>query len=150
MVGYRVEAMKVKYQDNLKYKILNRISNLRGNVVLRSDLSDLGGYRSISYALKSLVTEEKLARISFGVYAKTFESEYTGKYILQGGFNAAAINALDRLGIKWDLTRAQKAYNEGKTTQVPVKPSIRLRSRCRRVFALGKSKLVYEEGIYAK
>jgi|SRR3990170_3007347 len=142
--------MKVKYQDSLKYKILKRISDLSGNVVLRSDLSDLGGYRPISYALKSLVTEGKLVRISFGIYAKTFKSEYTGKYILQGGFNAATIDALNRLGIKWDLTRMQKAYNEGKTTQVPAKPSVRLRSRCRRIFVLDKSKLVYEEGIYAR
>jgi hypothetical protein len=142
--------MKVKYQDSLKYKLICRIDEIPGNVILRSDFIDLGGYRQIGCALKSLIDDGVIAKIAFGVYVKTFKSEYTGNYILKGGFADVAIEALNRLGVKWTLTRAQKDYNEGKTTQVPVRPNIRLKSRCRRVFRYGNAILGYEDGAYAR
>jgi len=57
---------------------------------------------------------------------------------------------LNRLSVEWDLTAAQKNYNEGKTTQIPVHPSVRLKSRCRREFSFGNLSLRYENNIYAR
>jgi len=62
--------MKTKYENSLKYKILQRIENIPGNVVLPSDFEGLGSYRQISRVLNDFIKEGKLARISFGVYAK--------------------------------------------------------------------------------
>jgi hypothetical protein len=142
--------MKTKYENSLKYKISQQIDGMSGNVILRSDLKNLGSYRQISRILALFVKEKKLAKISFGIYAKTFKSEYTGNYILQGGFMEVALVALNRLSVKYGQTQAQKAYNEGKTTQIPVKPIIRLKSRCRRLFSYKNTILRYEDGIYAK
>ena len=142
--------MKVTYEKSLKYKSLLRINSISGNVVLRSDVGDLGDYRQVSRALKALVAEGTLAKISFGIYAKTRLSKYTGRVMLNTAFDAAATEALDRLNIKWALTTAQEAYNEGTTTQIPVRPSVRLKSRCRRTFSYNNSSLRYENNTYAR
>jgi hypothetical protein len=46
-----------------------------------------------------------------------------------GGFLAAARQALDKLGVEWEQTEFQRAYNEGRSTQVPVNPAVRVRGR---------------------
>jgi hypothetical protein len=142
--------MKTTYKNSLKYKILNRIKDISGNVVLRSDFRNFGSYRQISRILDTLIEEKKLVRISFGVYAKAETSKYIEEPILKTSFDAVTKEALNRMNIKWDLTTAQKAYNEGKTTQIPVYPGVRLRSRCRRDFSFGNSLLRYENNTYAR
>jgi hypothetical protein len=142
--------MKTTYKNSLKYKVLKRIENIPGNIVLHSDFRDLGSYRQISRILTALIEERKLVRISFGIYAKAEISEYIEGPILKTSFDAVTKEALNRMNIKWDLTTAQKAYNEGKTTQIPVRPGVRLRSRCRRDFSFGNLSLKYENNTYAR
>ena len=142
--------MKTKYENSLKCRILQRIKKITCNVVLHSDFENLGSYRQISRVLSILLKEGRLAKISFGVYAKAELSEYIGETILKSSFGAVAKEALDRLNVEWDLTTAQKFYNEGKTTQIPVRPSVRLKSRCRRAFSFGNLSLRYENNIYAR
>lgn len=142
--------MKTTHENSLKYKILKRIENISGNVVLHSDFKNLGSYRQISRILNVLIEERRLARISFGIYAKAESSAYIEEPILKTSFDAVAKEALNRMNIKWDLTAAQKAYNDGKTTQIPVRPGVRLRSRCRRDFSFGNSSLRHENDIYTR
>ena len=47
----------------------------------------------------------------------------------QDGFIGAARQALDKLGVKWEPTEFQRAYNEGRSTQVPVNPAVRVKGR---------------------
>ncbi len=47
----------------------------------------------------------------------------------RGGFIDAARQALDKLGVPWEPTEFQRAYNEGRSTQVPVNPAVRVKSR---------------------
>ena len=117
---------------------------------MRSDFRNLGGYRQISHTLNTLIEERNLVGISFGIYAKAEISKYIEEPILKTSFDAVTQEALNRMNIKWDLTTAQKAYNEGKTTQIPVYPGVRLRSRCRRDFSFGNLSLRYENNTYAK
>ena len=42
-------------------------------------------------------------------------------------FIGAARQALDKLGVPWEPTDAQIAYNAGRSTQVPINPAVRLR-----------------------
>lgn len=88
--------------------------------------------------------------MGYGIYAKAEISKYTNTPVIKISFTDACTQILDRLGIRWDLTKAQKAYNSGLTTQVPVQPSIRLKSRFRRTLSNDKLLLRYEDGIYAK
>jgi hypothetical protein len=39
----------------------------------------------------------------------------------------AARQALDKLGVEWEPTEFQRAYNEGRSTQVPVSPAVRVK-----------------------
>jgi hypothetical protein len=47
----------------------------------------------------------------------------------QGGFIGVARQALDKLGVRWAPTEFERAYNEGRSTQVPVNPAVRVRGR---------------------
>jgi hypothetical protein len=38
------------------------------------------------------------------------------------GFVGVVRQALDKLGIEWEPTEAERAYNKGRSTQVPVNP----------------------------
>lgn len=142
--------MKVKYQNSLEYKLLQRIQSIPGNIILRQDIKDLADRRQLSRALDRLITKGKLAKISFGIFAKTKKSEYTGKILLAAPFSSIVKEALNRLEIKWDLTSAQRAYNEGLSTQIPVKPGVKLKSRCRRKFTFDKNIFYFEDNCYAR
>ena len=45
------------------------------------------------------------------------------------GLSGAARQALDKLGVKWEPTESERAYNEGRSTQVPVNPVLRVKGR---------------------
>jgi len=142
--------MRVEYQDSIEYKALRRLKRMRGNVVLRQDFEDLGSYRQISRVFKVLMDENKLVKIGAGVYAKAYLSEMLNIPIIQGGFGQACKEALTRKGIKWELGTAAKEYNAGLTTQVPVRTTVRLKSRYRGTLSYGGRKLVMEKKINAR
>ena len=60
------------------------------------------------------------------------------------GFLGAARQALTKLGVSWEPTEAERAYNEGRSTQVPVNPVVRVRGRFSRRLRDGKLELVLE------
>lgn len=142
--------MRVKYSESIEYKALNRLKKIRGNVVLRKDFSDLGSYRQISRALNKLIAEKKLVKIGTGIYAKAYLSKYTDTPLIKNGTDSALRTALKRLGIDYEPSSAEKAYNEGKTTQVPARNIVRLKSRCRRRIGYKNSELIFEKNINAK
>jgi len=142
--------MKVKTENSLKHKLHERIDHIAGNVILREDIQDLSDKRQMSRALSELIKSGHLAKIAFGIYAKAEKSLYTDKVILVVPFSIVVKEALNRKGIKWEPTLAQKAYNTQSTTQVPVRPGVRLRDRMRRKFAFGRQVFYFEDEIYAK
>ena len=142
--------MRVQYQDSIEYKAIQRLKKIRGTVVLRQDFEDLGSYRQISRVFKVLIDNNKLVKIGAGVYAKAYLSEMLNIPIIQGGFGQACKEALTRKGIKWELGTAAKEYNAGLTTQVPVRTTVRLKSRYRGTLSYGGRKLVMEKKINAR
>jgi hypothetical protein len=44
------------------------------------------------------------------------------------GFGLVARQVLDKLKVSWEPTTAERDYNEGRSTQVPMTPRVRLRS----------------------
>jgi len=142
--------MRVKYQDSIEYRALNRLKTIRGNVVLRKDFNGLGSYRQISRVLNELIAEKKLVKIGAGIYAKAYSSKYTDIPLIKNGTDFVLREALKRLGIAYELCSAEKDYNEGKTTQVPVRNIVKLKSRCRRRIGYRNSELIFEKNINAK
>ena len=142
--------MTVKYKDSIEYKALQRIKKIRSNVVLRQDLMDLGSYRQVSRVFKKMMDDNKLVKIGAGIYAKAYLSEMLNVPIIQGGFDQACKEALTKKGIQWELSTAAQEYNAGRTTQVPVRTSVRLKSRYRGTLSFGKRKLIAEKQINAR
>lgn len=142
--------MRVKYLESIEYKVLVRLKSIPGSVVLRKDLDDLGSYRQISRVLNELIAEKKLVKIGVGIYAKAYLSKFSDTPLIKNGADAALRVALKRLGVAFEPGSAEKNYNEGKTTQVPVGNIVRLKSRCRRRIGYKNSELIFEKNINAK
>lgn len=141
--------MRVKYSESIEFKAITRINKMRSNIILRKDLDNLGSYRQISRALNSLILKKKLVKIGSGLYAKTEISEYSKIPLLKNG-DITLREALTRLNIKFDAGTAEKEYNAGKSTQVPIKNIVKLKSRCRRKIGYKNNKLYYENNTNAK
>jgi hypothetical protein len=60
----------------------------------------------------------ELVKIGYGIYAKSYISEYMNKPVIKGGFDQACKEALTRLEIKWEPGSAEKAYNAGQSTKL--------------------------------
>jgi hypothetical protein len=43
------------------------------------------------------------------------------------GFGPVSRQVLDKLKVRWEPTTAERDYNEGRSTQVPMTPRVRLR-----------------------
>ena len=142
--------MRVKYIESIEYKAFNRLKSIRSSVVLRRDFNDLGSYRQVSRALNKLITKKKLVKIGAGIYAKTYLSKYSDIPLVKNGIDSTLREALKRLGIVYEPGSAEKEYNEGKTTQVPVRNIVRLKNRCRRRIGYRNSELIFENNTNAK
>ena len=115
-------------------------------VFLTREFAHLGGEDQVLRALRGLVREGRLVRLGYGVYGRAVKSRLSGKPMLysRDGFVGAAREALDKLGVEWEPTEAERAYNEGRSTQVPVNPVVRVKGRFRRQLRYGNAELVLE------
>lgn len=134
-------------QKTLRERIEARIARKRGDdVFLTREFRDLGGEDQVVRALRGLVSEKRLVRLGYGVYGRAVISRLSGEPILYSpnGFLGAARQALNKLGVAWEPTDAEKAYNEGRSTQVPVNPVVRVKGRFSRRLSDGNRELVLE------
>ena len=131
----------------LREKIEARIARKTSeDVFLTREFTDLGGEDQVLRALRGLMREGHLVRLGYGVYGRAFKSRLSGKPVLQSsnGFISAARQALDKLGVEWEPTESERAYNEGRSTQIPVNPVVRVKGRFSRQLRYGNSELVLE------
>jgi len=118
--------------ENLETRMLKRIYRKRGDVFVRPDFKDLGGYDQVGRVLRELVHKGRLLRIGQGLYTRAEPSPFEGKPAPVKDLRAVAAEALNRLGIKTAPTQLEKAYKAGETTQVPAGRVIAVRKRVRR------------------
>ena len=118
--------------ETLETRLLNRIDRKRGDVFLRADFEDLGGYDQVGRTLRKIVREGRLVRVGQGLYARAVAAPSDGRPIPTKGFRAMATEALSRLGVETAPTRLEQAYNAGRTTQVPAGRVVGVRKRVRR------------------
>jgi hypothetical protein len=131
----------------LREKIEARIARKTGDdVFLTREFGRLGGEDQVVRALRGLVRDGRLVHLGYGVYGRVIPSRLSGRPMLYSanGFIGAARQALDKLGVQWEPTESEQAYNEGRSTQVPVNPVVRVKGRFRRRLRYGKSELVLE------
>jgi hypothetical protein len=115
----------------LRERVGERIARRRDDVFLTHEFRDLGGEDQVLRALRDLVRGGQLVRLGYGVYGRAEISRLSGEPLLaaRGGFVGLARQALDKLGVQWEPTEFQRAYNEGRSAQVPVNPAVRVKGR---------------------
>jgi hypothetical protein len=139
--------MAMRQQRTLRERIEQRIARKRrDDVFLPREFRDLGGEDQVLRVLRGLVREKRLVRLGYGVYGRAVISRLDGEPLLYSpnGFLGTARQALTKLGVSWEPTEAERAYNEGRSTQVPVNPVVRVKGRFSRRLTDGKQELVLE------
>ena len=108
------------------------------------EFRDLGGEDQVLRVLRMLVREKRLVRLGYGVYGRAVVSRLSGAPILysQNGFLGAARQALTKLGVTWEASEAERDYNEGRSTQIPLNPVVRVKGRFSRRLRDGNQELV--------
>lgn len=131
---------------SLKSQVIRRVARSKRDVFLTKDFLDLSGMDQVIRALSRTVKEGKLVRIGKGIYAKARPSRISGRPVLANaaGFQAVAQEALTRLGVKWQPSDAQLAYQQGLSTQIPVNTVVKVRGRFSRKLQFGKNELRLE------
>jgi Family of unknown function (DUF6088) len=126
----------MSYFDSMRQttetQLSKRIDRKRGDVFLRADFADLGGYDQVGRALHQLVRHGRLLRIGSGLYVRARPSTLDGTPTPAKGLHALADEALRRLGVRTAPTRLEDTYSAGKTTQVPSVRHVGAAKRVRR------------------
>jgi hypothetical protein len=117
-----------KKTERLEDRIAKRIARRRGDVFLRTDFREMGNYNQVGRALRSLVREGRLVKIGQGLYARARKSALDGKPVPENGLQTLT-EALRRLGVKVEPSRAMRAYNSGRSEQVPTGRVVAIRDK---------------------
>lgn len=137
------QMLFVMKPETLQTKLQKRIARKQGDVFLRADFEDLGGYDQIGRVLRDLVRKGQLIKLGYGVYARAIKSPLSGKPMPPKGL-ATVAEAVERLGVKTAPTRLERDYNAGKTTQVPTGRVIGIQGRLRRKLGYNGIALSFE------
>jgi hypothetical protein len=129
--------------ESLEERLAKRIARKRGDVFLRADFGDMGGYDQVGRALRSLVRKGQLLKLGYGIYTRAAKSPFTDLPVPPKGLQTLT-EALHRLGIETAPTRLQQAYSDGRTTQVPTGRVVAVRGRVRRKIGYGGFQLGFE------
>lgn len=135
---YRIARSKTaKPTVTIADAIDRRLDRSKRNVFLRSDFAKLGSYDAVGRALRRKAEEGELVQIGYGLYAKAARSPFTGKPVPVVGIRKLATEALARLGKKVETSDLEKAYNLGRSTQVPTGRSLTVKDRVTRRIGYG-------------
>ena len=129
--------------ETLETRLLNRIERKRGDVFLRADFEDLGGYDQVGRALRTLTRKQQLVKVGQGLYARARTSSVNGEAVPVKGL-VTLNEALQRVGVETVPTRLERAYDAGETTQVPTGRVVGVTRRVRRKVGYGDFTLSFE------
>jgi hypothetical protein len=104
--------------DSLEIRLMKRIRRKRGDVFLRADFADLGGYDQVGRVLLRLVRAGQLIKIGQGLYARAIRTQFSKQPVPAKGLDTLR-EGLERVGVEVVPTRLEQDYSAGRTTQVP-------------------------------
>jgi len=117
----------------------------RGEIIMRSDFTLMGSQSQISRLLADFVSEGRLVRLGYGIFAKARISSISGKAVPREPLEVLAQEAFRRLMIEAKPGKAQKEYASGQSTQVPVQAVFDTgQRRISRKLTVGNRKVRYE------
>ncbi len=107
-------------------RLKTRIKRSKASVFLRSDFKDIAGYDQVGRALRELVREGLLIKIGYGLYSKGRVNRITGNMMPAhpSGPDGVVIEALDKLGVKYNFDDLSQSNFSGNSTQIPAKINI--------------------------
>ena len=123
----------------LRERIESRIARKRGeDVFLKREFRDLGvRIRFCAHYALSSVKNALFASATESIGRAVVSFLYS-----QNGFLGAARQALTKLGVTWEPSEAERDYNEGRSTQIPLNPVVRVKGRFSRRLRDGNQELV--------
>ncbi len=129
--------------ESLETRVMKRIARKRGDVFLRADFRDLGGYDQVGRVLRGLVRKGRLLKVGYGIYTRAVKSPFNDELIPPKGLTTLK-EAIQRLGVEIAQTRLQQEYNAGRTTQVPTGRVVAVRGRISRKIGYNGVSLSFE------
>lgn len=124
--------MKRNRLKRLEDRMAYRVERKKGSVYLREDFSDLADYDQIGRGLRRLVARGTLVKIGYGLYARAKLSPLSGNTVPEKSLPSLAAEALKRLKVKVGASQEARAYNEGRSTQVPTGRVLAVKGRISR------------------
>jgi len=100
-------------------RIARSVAKKADTVFLRADFERFGSAAQVGRALDSLLSRGALVRLGVGVYAKAKPSVISGKPIPTKPLEVLAPQVLEKMGVNVQPSRLIRAYNEGRSTQIP-------------------------------
>lgn len=119
-------------KNTLEGKITYRVKRSKTPVFVRDDFKDIGGYDQVGRVLRGLVKDGALINIGYGTYARSKRSSVSGAIVPEKPLPELAKELLNKLGVKVTSTSAERAYNSGRSTQVPTGRVIGVKGRIAR------------------
>jgi hypothetical protein len=116
-------------KDTLEGKIAYRVKRSKSPVFIRDDFKDIGGYDQVGRVLRDLVKKGLLISLGYGAYARSKKSSVSGATVPEKPLPELAKELLKKLGVKVVPSSAERAYNSGKSTQVPTGRMIGVKGR---------------------
>ena len=117
--------------ESLEERLEKRIARKRGDVFLRADFGDLGGYDQVGRALRGLVRKGRLMKVGYGLYARARPSPFTTSRSRPKGLRALA-GSSQRLGVEMLPTRLEQATMTARPHRCRPAASSASRGRVRR------------------
>src|SRR5438045_2878789 len=107
--GKWIMNIKKHYNTAFRAELRNKINRIKSHVFSRDDLTQDHSNREqlrLNRALNTFIEEGFLMKIAHGLFAKAELMPLPGRdaqAVLTEPFEAVATEALDRLGVKWEL-----------------------------------------------
>lgn len=127
-------------QDRLE----TRINRAKRSVFMRSDFADIADYDQVGRGLRNLVRDGLLLKIGYGLYVRARVNRITGTLMPDhpAGNDGVLIEAMERLGVDYQLDDLSLKSLSGENTQIPASIKIIPKSsRFTRKIAVGKQRV---------
>jgi hypothetical protein len=126
-------------------RIYRSLARRKDDVFVRNELAALGSEAQVNRALRNLLSRGVIVKLGVGVYAKAKKSVLTGAPIPVKPLSVLAPIALQKLGVKTFPSQLTQAYNNGRSTQLPIGNVVNIgKSRVSRKLGFGQQTIAYE------
>ena len=120
------------------------VLGVEGVAFLRAEFAGLGSRSQVGRSLRELVRRGQLVRVGLGIYARARKSSLTGNTVPAADLLSIGFEALRKLGIDADASRAMKDLSEGRSTQVPMALAIAVGRPVGRKIGFGRQSISFE------